>query len=62
MKTAGLAWLALIIFEVVQTIRHQPTLSQFVWWLGGEKPYLIIALVAWLCWHLLSPIFKTPQP
>ena len=66
MLEAGLAWLALIGFEVVQTLRRKPTLSRFAWTVARQRRWLKwigIGLVALLAVHLLWPLMDDdPQP
>lgn len=65
MIEAGIAWLALIGFEVVQTLRRKPTLSKFAWTFGRRKSWLLvlgIGLVAFLALHLLLPMLEDDPP
>ena len=61
MIEAGLVWLGLIGFELLQSLRGRPTLSQFVWAFGRRSIWLKllgIGLVAILALHLILPMFK----
>lgn len=65
MLEAGLAWLALIGFELIQGLRHKPTLSQFAWSAGRSRKWLKwlgVGLVALLAIHLLLPMWKADPP
>lgn len=65
MLEAGLAWLALIGFEIVQTVRGKATLSQFVWAAGRHRRWLKwigVGLIALLVIHLTAPLLREDNP
>ncbi len=64
MIEAGLAWLAVLIFEGVQTLRKRPTMSQGAWALlrGKVLKVLMVLAVATLAIHLLWPVLHPAPP
>lgn len=59
MILAGVAWLAIVTFDVVQALRRKPTLSQAAWALGKRNrasAIVLVVLVFALTLHLLWPL------